>query len=322
MNNFDLDKFKRILGLRELFLKMILPLKFPIILNIEPTNRCNLSCTICPRRFSIRKIVDMDWQIFEKIAVEVARNGPILKIFLQKDGEPLLFPKIGEMVSCLKSLNAAKNVSIISNGTMLNPDLFISLSKAGLDDLIISIDAVEPNSYFGLKGRDCFDQVRRNFLEAAKLKKEMRLTNPRLKARMVERKGRGAETEEFRKIWYSVADAVDITPYHTWMDSVNDYRVYETNKERYPCSLLWYTGIINSDQTVSPCCIDYDCKGVLGKIDSGGFSAIWNGKNLRKLRMRHLLEEYSRTKICEYCQYWLIKENLKCWLKRKYRVKW
>ncbi|MBF0406799.1 MAG: radical SAM protein [Candidatus Riflebacteria bacterium] len=318
--DIDLDKFKRSLGLRELFLKTILPLKYPIILNIEPTNRCNLSCTFCPRKISKRKLADIQWIDFEKIAQEAADNGPIYKIFLQKDGEPLLHPKIVEMVQCLKSLNSARNVTIISNGTLLNGDLFTSLAKAGLNDIIISVDAVDARSYSELKGRDCYHTVKKNLEEAARIKNISGFKGPRIKARMVERKGHEIEKEVFSQIWSGIADSVDITPFHTWMNSVEDQRTYTSSIERYPCSLLWYTGIINADLSVSPCCIDYNCAGVIGSLEHSNFYSVWNGREFNNLRRNHLFSEYSNTRICGSCQYWLIKENLGKWFRRKYRI--
>ncbi len=315
----DLDRFKRWMGLRTLFLKWVLPLRFPMILNIEPTNRCNLACRMCPRSISKRPVADMEWPLFEVLANELGRVGPILKVFLQKDGEPLLHPRIVEMVSVLRKVRAARTIGIISNGTLLTGDLFLALARAGLDDLIISIDAVDPEGYRELKRVDLYSSVVGNLREASRLKRVNGLSRPLLKARMVARAGKEAEIERFREMWADTADMVDITPFHTWIGAVKDERCY-SGGSRYPCSLLWYTGVINSDGVVSPCCIDYECRGALGKIGSGGFGPIWNGRELAALRKRHVLGQYHRTPICGPCEYWQIKEDIGAWLRRKYRV--
>lgn len=314
----DIDKLKRMMWLRKLYLKAVLPLEYPMILNIEPTNRCNLSCNFCPRKISKRPVVDLDWNTFLKIANELKKEGPILRIFLQKDGEPLLYPRIVDMVQALVSVNAAKRIGIISNGTLLTPKLFKELAEAGLHDLIISIDAVDANEYKELKGADFYGKVVENIELAMSYKKKNGLKTPLIKARMVARKGCDSKINEFTKFWKNRVDMVDITPFHTWIGAVEDERCYSTTK-RYPCPLLWYTGIINSDGTVSPCCIDYNCDGVLDRIKSG-FKAIWNGKAINKLRKIHLNEDYEKSGICEKCEYWQIKEDIGKWLKRKYKV--
>jgi hypothetical protein len=154
---------------------------------------------------------------------------------------------------------------------------------------------------------------------AAELKRRHGWRFPEIKARLVARRGRQAEVDTFRRLWTGVADFIDITPYHTWLGAVQDERAYG-GAPRYPCALLWYTGVINADGRVSPCCIDYDQKGDLGPIGEGGFAAIWNGPALRRLRRLHLEGAYDRTAICGPCEYWLIKENLGAWLRRKYRL--
>ncbi len=314
----DLDRFKRSMELRRLYLKATLPQVFPSILNLEPTNRCNLACTMCPRSQSRRPLSDLDFSLVESLADELAHHGPILKVFLQKDGEPLLYTRLAEAVALLRQKRSAREIAVITNGTLLTADRFADLARAGLDTVIVSIDAVDPQEYKLLKGRDVFESVVTNVETCWEVKKRLGLKTA-LKARMVGRRGREDEIERFRQYWLGKADAVDITPYHTWIGAVRDERAY-ARQARYPCSLLWYTGIINADGRVSPCCIDYDCRGVVGRVGSGGFSAVWNGREMNELRRRHLLGQYAQTPICGPCEYWLIKEDLGSWLRRKYRI--
>lgn len=315
----DLDPFKRWMWLRALYLKWVLPLRFPLILNIEPTNRCNLACSFCPRAISRRPLADLDWSLFEILVEELRREGPILKVFLQKDGEPLVHPRIAEMVRRLAEVRAARRIGIITNGTLLSEDLFTALAEAGLHDLIVSIDAVDPGEYRTLKGVDLYPRVVENVERAIACKRRHGWRFPEIKARMVARRGREDEVAAFRKRWTGKADFVDITPFHTWLGAVPDQRCYG-GSARYPCALLWYTGVINADGQASPCCIDYHLQGGLGRVGPGGFAEIWNGPALQRLRRRHVRGEYDRTAICGPCEYWLIKEDLGPWLRRRYGI--
>jgi len=300
-------------------LKSVIPLGFPSILNVEPTNRCNLACRMCPRSFSKRPITDLDWNHFKKIVEEMKRRGPILKVFLQKDGEPLLHPRIVEMVEMLSRAGVARTISIITNGTLLSEELFSELARAGLHDLIVSMDAIDEQTYLDLKGVAVFARVVKNVEKAVDHKRKNGLKFPRIKARMVARRGHENDIELFRQKWSGKADSVDITPFHTWMGSVKDESGYE-KCARYPCSLLWYTGVINSDGAFSPCCIDYNCDGVVGNIIGNSITDLWNGREMNRLRRLHLFGRYEKTKICGPCEYWLIKENLGNWLRRKYNI--
>ncbi len=316
---FDLERLKRWMGLRSWYLKAVLPLTYPLILNIEPTNRCNLACTFCPRAISGRPHADLPWPLFETIAAELGRVGPILRVFLQKDGEPLLHPRIVDMVARLRTVRAARTISIITNGTLLDEALFLRLAEAGLTDVIVSLDAVERSEYRALKGADRFDLVEQNVRTAVALKRQRGLNTPSIKVRMVARQGHEHQVELFRQRWQGQADAVDITPYHTWMGAVRDERCY-SGGERYPCALLWYTGVINADGRVSPCCIDYAERGTFARVGPDGFGPIWRGHALERLRRLHVEGRYHDTPVCGPCEYWQIKENLGSWLRRKYRV--
>ncbi|GAB4279823.1 MAG: radical SAM protein [Candidatus Rifleibacteriota bacterium] len=315
----DLDRLKRSMWLRQLYLKLKLPLEFPMILNIEPTNRCNLACSFCPRKTSQRPEYDLDWSLFLRLVAELKKEGPILRVFLQKDGEPLLYARLVEMVEILRKINAARVIAVITNGVLLTEEKFLGLAAAGLDDLIVSIDANRAEDYKLLKGADCYDKVVGNVLNAIHLKKKLGLIRPNIKVRMVERAGQQSEVKIFKKFWHGKADFVDITPFHTWLGAVDDERCYNVT-DRYPCSLLWYTGVVNSDGRVSPCCIDYDCAGCLDDLAGKSFREIWNGRSFNKLRRLHLLGKYHETSICGPCEYWQIKENIGSWLKRKYRI--
>jgi MoaA/NifB/PqqE/SkfB family radical SAM enzyme len=315
----DLDRFKRMMDLRRLYLKSVLPVPYPLILNIEPTNRCNLACTMCPRATSGRPLVDLAWPDAELLFAELKRFGPILKVFLQKDGEPLLYPRLVDLVAGLTAVRAARTIAIITNGTLLTEELFVALAHAGLHDLIVSIDADNPAAYLALKGVDRYETVVANVERALARKRREGWTYPLIKTRMVARRGHEAEVARFTHYWQGKADLVDITPFHTWIGTVADERCY-SGATRYPCSLLWYTGVINADGRVSPCCIDFNEQGTLGSIRPAGFQPIWTGPALNGLRRRHLEGRYAQTAICGPCDYWLIKEDLGAWLRRKYRM--
>ena len=43
---------------------------FPLNFNVESTNACNLSCKMCPRKISNRKVGFIEWKLFKKIVDE------------------------------------------------------------------------------------------------------------------------------------------------------------------------------------------------------------------------------------------------------------
>ena len=61
-------------------------------LNIEPTNKCNLNCTICSDD-KTRPQGNMSMETYEMIVMEYIKESPNGEIRLFLSGEPLLHPK-------------------------------------------------------------------------------------------------------------------------------------------------------------------------------------------------------------------------------------
>ena len=81
---------------RRTYLKMRIPMDFPIIVNVDPTNACNLLCNMCPNSSdTIVKKSFMDMDLYRKIIDEIKqREKRLYRYFLVKDGEPLLHKNI------------------------------------------------------------------------------------------------------------------------------------------------------------------------------------------------------------------------------------
>jgi radical SAM protein with 4Fe4S-binding SPASM domain len=315
------EGLKNMMFLRRFWLRRLIPMDFPYIINIEPTNNCNLKCVMCARQLSERQVGSMDMDLYRQIIDESVDHGRRFRIFLVKDGEPLLHPRLPEMVEYAKVRRAARAVTIISNGISLNQDLAQDLIQAGLDDLTISIDAVSAEQYSNVKGVDGLAKVEDNIQGLMELRKKFKTAKPFLRVRMVQLKQNMAEVEAFKEKWGKTADAVDITEFHSWTGAVEDMSPNgQPRLKRYPCPLLWYTGVINWDGSVSLCCIDYNCKGIVGNVKQQSLRDIWNGEKLRQVRRNHLDAEYDQVEICANCEYWSIKEDIGDWLRRKQYV--
>jgi len=114
--------------------------RYPLTFNLEPTNACNLKCIMCPRNESKRAVGFIDFLLFRKIVDESRPYGG-RHFVLHKDGEPLLHPRIVEMVAYIKQANPGNTAYISTNGLLLDQDKAAGLMDAGLDQLHISIGA-------------------------------------------------------------------------------------------------------------------------------------------------------------------------------------
>ncbi len=105
-------------------------------LNVELTNRCNLRCSICPRRDAgARPDCDLDLETFKKIV----DTTPGLRVLLPFQwGEPLLSPIL---IPAIKyAVAKGIRVFVTTNGTLLDEKTADALVRSGLERLTVSFD--------------------------------------------------------------------------------------------------------------------------------------------------------------------------------------
>jgi MoaA/NifB/PqqE/SkfB family radical SAM enzyme len=127
---------------------------------VEPTNGCNLGCRTCIRHAWEEPIGQMTDATFTRLVEGLRAFNPPPLVFLGGFGEPLTHPDIVEMVTQVKALGA--KVELITNGTLLTPDLSRRLIAAGLDVLWLSLDGATPESYADVRLGAALPQVLNN----------------------------------------------------------------------------------------------------------------------------------------------------------------
>ena len=89
---------------------------------IEPTNRCNLEGRTCIRNVWEEPLGVMTWDIYERILDGIRAFTPMPTLFLGGFGEPLVHPRIIEMVRQAKQRGVW--VELITNGILLSAAVF------------------------------------------------------------------------------------------------------------------------------------------------------------------------------------------------------
>ncbi len=133
--------------------------------NLEPTFRCNLQCPMCPRFSSEDPHLDMSAQTYERISEQMSLAHTV---DFTGWGEPLLHPRIYEMIRAAKERGCATTMT--SNGTALNERNSTRLIESGLDVLTVSVDGGAPETYNRIRMGADFDKL------SVKLKTITRLT--------------------------------------------------------------------------------------------------------------------------------------------------
>jgi MoaA/NifB/PqqE/SkfB family radical SAM enzyme len=148
----------------------------PVCVYLEVTNRCNLLCETCPRTFeALEPPADMSWELFTSI---VDQLPGLARAVLHGVGEPLMVKNLPRMIRYLKDRSVY--VLFNTNGTLLTPRKRQELIDTGLDELRVSLDAAEAESFFKVRGKNMFDRIVRNVGEFTSLQREIDATTPRV----------------------------------------------------------------------------------------------------------------------------------------------
>ena len=111
----------------------------PILAQIVPMRRCNLSCSYCNEYDKDSTPVPTD-EMLERID-RLADLGTAMVDL--SGGEPLLHPDLDLLINRIR--RRGMMAGLLTNGYLLSPDRIRRLNRAGLDRLQISIDNVVPD---------------------------------------------------------------------------------------------------------------------------------------------------------------------------------
>ncbi|MBV9480912.1 MAG: radical SAM protein [Acidobacteria bacterium] len=112
----------------------------PILAQIVPMRRCNLTCSYCSEFDDTSKPVPLETML-RRIDRLADLGTTVITI---SGGEPLLHPQLERIIREIRRRGSI--ATLISNGYLLTPARIQSLNDAGLDQLQISIDNVQPDS--------------------------------------------------------------------------------------------------------------------------------------------------------------------------------
>lgn len=270
---------------------------------LETSNICNAKCVMCPHIIMERREGVMNDETFNAAIKNIkdAKINPLVFI-LNGFGEPLTDKKIINRIERVKEEFHDAKIKMYSNFNLANEDFIKALLESGLDELNISFNGFNKNSYEKTMGIN-YEKTLSNLKILLKLKKER---NSALKVRLSMALVSYNEDDiaEFIKEWSKQADSVSVNRTHTYGGQVKDVSgKYKINfeKEVYPCKYLWNTVVIGVTGDVFLCCLDYNGKYTFGNIRNDSVLNIFYSKNFEKIRALHYSRKLKNLEICKNC---------------------
>lgn len=298
-----------------------LPLEAPFSILIDPCNLCNFKCSFCPTGNSqlLAKVARpngmMDFNLFRKIIDDLRGFGRKLeKINLYKDGEPFLNRNLVKMIAYAKAKKIAKNISVTSNGLLINELKAIEIIEAGLDSIRISVEHVTDAGYKKLTRTAIrYESIRKN-VEFLFESKEKRKSALKIHVKIIDSGLSDFEKEKFINDFSGISDTININPIdgrnnsHGYdfslgqgISSATDYADNPPKENRRVCPDPFFSLAVNFNGLVSVCCVDWSFDTIVGDASKESLADIWRGEKLRKFRIMHLKGERKKINICADC---------------------
>ena len=280
---------------------------------VEPDSRCNLACSFCDLHSGR---IDgtgglkgqMTFDTF-KIVIDELAGQPFRLSELQYhgNGEPLLNKELSRFVAYARHRDVSERHRLTTNGTALTRNRLLDLIQSGFDEIHVSLDVANTESYAELKGKDLLHSVLRNIDNAIEFFVEER---PRcelfIKCAVPHEAGKygftGAEMksviDRYKSRAYESSNVhIKKMPIVTLLDGMDEQEVQYNS----PCEIPFYSIFVQFDGTVTVCCADIKRSLKIGDITKQDLQSILRSEQLRHIRKCHLAGKLEKLPICLFC---------------------
>lgn len=271
----------------------------PWLVYIGVTNRCNSRCRVCAHSKAMRKEKgNMSIDTFRRIVDQLPHS--VKKVYLMKQGEPLLNPNLEECIKYLRHVRPDVYIAFHTNGIVARKDRMEKIFPL-LDALGISISATTPDTYTQVHGVDKFDVVTQNISDMSDLLLGMNEEKkPHVFIDYIYQRANAMEEEQEVVQYFSShfpgLSSVDFHCVYNFQGETEEgnLQIYdELAYDQFPCCVFpWSSITFCHDGKVSYCFVEPRENRFLGDITRQSFEDIWNGEEYRRFRERMAHKEF------------------------------
>jgi MoaA/NifB/PqqE/SkfB family radical SAM enzyme len=303
---------------------------FPLVIYLEPTSVCNLTCPMCPVGMGVK-----DYQYEERfldpelitVLEEPLRNS--LRCFMSGGGEPFLHPYFGTLLDIVKSYEP--EIIFNTNGTLITREIALHLVKLSIDTVSFSIDAISPEKYRLIRKGAELEQVIEAIIMIQEEKKKLGVEKPYLNMQFTLMRDNLDELKDMVQFAYSLginhlvieplspifsfdpvyqeffrksyvpADSSLINTLKKLQEQARNRLYFSSHylqDMRFPqrCVQPWINFGVRTDARVFLCCGTAE---KMGSVKEQGFEAVWNGDAYKRFRSEIAFGKYPKS--CMLC---------------------
>ncbi len=295
-------------------LSSAVPLMAPFSLFVFPTTFCNFKCVYCAHslgRVGMREQYGFEPQTmsldtYDKVLAQLKEfSRPLKLLSLTGHGEPMLNKNLPEMVRLAKEAGVAQRIEIISNASLLTPELSDTLISAGLDGLRVSLQGMSAEKYKDVCGWDLnFDEYLANLRYFFEHRKGCDLFVKIMDVALDE-----GEDTLFYQTFDSISDRMFIErcrPVYSGVDFTEGMRSEtidrygNSHEKREVCPLCFFMLSVFPDGDVEPCDTIYKPI-VLGNVHRESLKEMFTGNKLKEFQLMQLNKERRLNPKCAVC---------------------
>jgi radical SAM protein with 4Fe4S-binding SPASM domain len=274
--------------------------ELPDTFYIEIVLQCNLRCQICPMQDISRKMPDrkpllMNLELFNEILNQISDRPRTLLLTIF--GEPLLHPRLMDFIKRAKEKK--HQVTLVTNGTLLNRETAKELISLKTDKITFSIDGCKKETYESIRKGADYDRVIENLKYLSWLNEQS--GNPMtIDINYVVSPQTANETVDFFTKYKQYVSEIHFIPMHNWGGKLDGKRPIVF--KRYPCIFLWTIFHISPEGNVMLCCNDFELESGLPNIKDKPCLGIWNDE-IKYFREQHLGNRINDNP-CRHCNHY------------------
>ena len=293
----------------------------PFMLMVEPTNFCNLKCPLCPSGNGemTRARGRMDLESYKSLIDEVGDSLVLLMLWNQ--GEPFINRCFTEMVRYARDHRIPTLTS--TNGHYIrNAEQAEAVVESGLDEIIISLDGVDQETYQQYRVGGDIERVFAGTRLLVDARSRLGARNPVISLQFIVMKHNEADLQRAEEIAneilgaedkflvktaqvYNREEADEFLPADQRLSRYEENGTNELRVKGQPaagCKVLWYSSMVNWDGRVAPCCFDKDVDYGMGSAfgPESSFRTIWKDRLYMDFR-RNLLKDRGYADMCRNC---------------------
>lgn len=295
------------------------PWSWPFHLEVELANVCQLRCPVCPTGAGLleRKKTFMDVELFARLMAEA---GPyLLGLFLFGWGEPLLHPRIGEVLRIARSHGVITVVS--TNGQNLDDErLLAELTRQPPTHLIVAVDGLTEQTHSTYRVGANLARALAGVRRLAEAKRRAGAQLPVLHMRYIAMKHNQHELP--RAAEFAAANGFDLLTVRTLSiiddaesahrsmipdsEDLRAYRYDDDGRVRHSdfiCQQAFCFPTVLADGTVVACDQDFNARHAYGRLGNGvTFADVWFGRASTGVR-RTIRDARDSFSFCRNCPY-------------------